>query len=386
MAVENIGILIPTKIPAYVDDADIKSALRAYHYGSYDFDPNETDPAELLTPSIAKTIYDIHTDITALENKKFASAQNNVPVAGDFPPNALQDDFIWVDKNGTTPTVPNSATAVYTITQPSSNLANGLIWVDKDTSPKEMYAYNSSTSTFDLINIGPSGIVAVNAPITNSGTNTSANLSLGYGYGLTTSSSNLVVDSTVVMPVSTLQSWSGQSSTALDIMPRWTVNSSSTISNGTVYFYYFTPLFNFTATNISMSSAEIASAGATLARMGVYLVNPSTQALSLVARTESDTALFQSINTVYTKAFNTTGGYPSTYSFVAGTRYAASVILVGQTTDAKLASSGSAGYSQIAGLSPKMVASVSSESDLGTTVTNANATASNNAPAWVRFT
>jgi hypothetical protein len=33
-----------------------------------------------------------------------------------------------------------------------------------------------------------------------------------------------------------------------------------------------------------------------------------------------------------------------------------------------------------------MVASVSAESDLGTTVTNANATASNNAPAWVRFT
>lgn len=386
MAVENIGILIPTKIPAYVDDADIKSALRAYHYGSYDFDPNETDPAELLTPSIAKTIYDIQTDITALEAKKFASAQNNVPVAGDFPPNALQDDFIWVDKNAATPTVPNSATAVYTNSAPSTYLANGLIWVDKDTSPKEMYAYNSTTSTFDLINIGPSGIIAVNAPITNSGTNTSANLSLGYGYGLTTSSSNLVVDNTVLMPISTVQSWSGQSSTALDIMPRWTVNSSSTISNGTVYFYYFTPLFNFTATNISMSSAEIASAGATLARMGVYSVNPSTQTLSLVARTESDTTLFQSTNTVYTKAFNTTGGYPSTYSFVAGTRYAASVILVGQTTDAKLASSGSAGYSQIAGLSPKMVASVSSESDLGTTITNANATASNNAPVWVRFT
>jgi hypothetical protein len=169
-------------------------------------------------------------------------------------------------------------------------------------------------------------------------------------------------------------------------MPRWTVNSSSTISNETIYFYYFTPLFNFTATNISMSSAEIASAGATLARMGVYTVNPSTQALSLVARTESDTTLFQSTNTVYTKAFNTTGGYPSTYSFVAGTRYAASVILVGQTTDAKLASSGSAGYSQIAGLSPKMVASVSAESDLGPTVANSNATASSNAPAWVRFT
>ena len=45
MAVENIGSLVPTKIPALADDADIQDALKAYHYGSYDFDTAETDPA-----------------------------------------------------------------------------------------------------------------------------------------------------------------------------------------------------------------------------------------------------------------------------------------------------------------------------------------------------
>lgn len=64
MAVEDIGELIPTKIPGYADPADIQAALRAYHYGSYDFDFNETDPNNLISPSMAKTIYDIQDDIT----------------------------------------------------------------------------------------------------------------------------------------------------------------------------------------------------------------------------------------------------------------------------------------------------------------------------------
>ncbi len=63
MAAENIGILIPTKIPGYVDTADIQAALRLYHYGSYDFDPNESNPTELINPSIAYTLYDLQDQI-----------------------------------------------------------------------------------------------------------------------------------------------------------------------------------------------------------------------------------------------------------------------------------------------------------------------------------
>jgi len=63
MAVEDIGNLVPTKIPALIDDANIQDALRAYHYGSYDFDTAENDPAELLNPSIAYTINDLQNQI-----------------------------------------------------------------------------------------------------------------------------------------------------------------------------------------------------------------------------------------------------------------------------------------------------------------------------------
>ena len=66
MAVESIGALVPTKIPGYADAADIQAALRAYHYGSYSFDTSETNPANLINPSIAYTINNLQSQITTL--------------------------------------------------------------------------------------------------------------------------------------------------------------------------------------------------------------------------------------------------------------------------------------------------------------------------------
>lgn len=68
MAAENIGELVPTKIPGLVDQADIQAAFRLYHYGSYTFDINETDPAELINPSIAYTINDFEDRLTQIES------------------------------------------------------------------------------------------------------------------------------------------------------------------------------------------------------------------------------------------------------------------------------------------------------------------------------
>lgn len=67
MAVEDIGTLVPTKIPGYADAADIQAALRAYHYGSYTFNTAETDKANLLNPSIAYTLSGLQDDIDAIE-------------------------------------------------------------------------------------------------------------------------------------------------------------------------------------------------------------------------------------------------------------------------------------------------------------------------------
>ena len=158
MAVENIGSLVPTKIPALIDDANIQDALKAYHYGSYDFDTAETDPAELLNPSIAYTINDLQDQIddqVALElaARNISSAQNSAPVAANFTAFSatIPNGYIWVDKDAAAPVGYISATSVYTTTQPTTGLANGVIWIKKGSSPLEMYVYNGDTSVFNRV-------------------------------------------------------------------------------------------------------------------------------------------------------------------------------------------------------------------------------------------
>ena len=158
MAVENIGNLVPTKIPALVDDANIQDALKAYHYGSYDFDTAETDPEELLNPSIAYTINDLQNQIddqVALELAARDSSRvtTTAPTAAAFTAfsNTIPNGYIWLDKDSSAGVGYFAATSVYTTTAPSTNLANGLIWIKKGSSPIEMYVYNGDTSTFDQV-------------------------------------------------------------------------------------------------------------------------------------------------------------------------------------------------------------------------------------------
>ena len=158
MAVENIGNLVPTKIPALVDDANIQDALRAYHYGSYDFDTAENNTANLLNPSIAYTINNLQTQINtkaALEvaARDISRATTTAPTSAAFTAfsNTIPDGYIWLDKDSSAGVGYYAATSVYTATAPSTNLANGLIWIKKGSSPLEMYVYNGDTSTFNRV-------------------------------------------------------------------------------------------------------------------------------------------------------------------------------------------------------------------------------------------
>ena len=158
MAVENIGNLVPTKIPALIDDANIQDALKAYHYGSYDFDTAETDPEELLNPSIAYTINDLQDQIdtkAALEvaARDISRASTTAPTAAAFTAfsNTIPNGYVWLDTDSSAGVGYYGATSAYTTTAPSTNLANGLIWIKKGSSPLEMYVYNGDTSTFDQV-------------------------------------------------------------------------------------------------------------------------------------------------------------------------------------------------------------------------------------------
>jgi len=158
MAVENIGNLVPTKIPALSDDANIQDALKAYHYGSYDFNTAETNTANLLNPSIAYTITNLQTQINtkaALEvaARDSSRATTTAPTAAAFTAfsNTIPDGYVWLDTDSSAGVGYYSATSAYTTTAPSTNLANGLIWIKKGSSPLEMYVYNGDTSTFNRV-------------------------------------------------------------------------------------------------------------------------------------------------------------------------------------------------------------------------------------------
>lgn len=158
MAVEDIGTLVPTKIPALIDDANIQDALKAYHYGSYDFDTTISNSEELLNPSIAYTINDLQNQINdqaelEIVARNISSAQNSAPTAENFTAfsETIPNGYIWVDKDNSTSVGYLSATSIYTSTEPTTGLANGVIWIKKDSVPLEMYVYNSDTSSFDQV-------------------------------------------------------------------------------------------------------------------------------------------------------------------------------------------------------------------------------------------
>ena len=133
MAVENIGVLVPTKIPGLADAADIQEALRVYHYGGSGFEATAAQTS-LPAEGIARRLLEISDDITALENRPSSGGDvaTSAPIAGDFTPSGIPNGYIWVDSDGTLGGGPTGATAVFTNSAPTTSITTGTIWVDKD--------------------------------------------------------------------------------------------------------------------------------------------------------------------------------------------------------------------------------------------------------------
>lgn len=98
MASESIGSVYPTQIPGYDDAADIKAALRLYHYGSATAPQNE---GELLSDSIAGHLKALDTRLDAVELTGVGSDYTATE------PTSPADGFIWVDANSTVPIIEN---------------------------------------------------------------------------------------------------------------------------------------------------------------------------------------------------------------------------------------------------------------------------------------
>ena len=151
-------------------------------------------------------------------------------------------------------------------------------------------------------------------------------IKIGDGSTAWTSLGYFLPASSDIITASALAARQSQTASVIDVVDRTTVSSANAPVSGAEYWTFFTPTYNLTISQISYASVS-ASTGVTLARMGIYTMD-SAGAGTLVARTASDTTLFTSANTVYTRSLDSTGGYPTTYSLVAGTRYAVAVCVV----------------------------------------------------------
>jgi hypothetical protein len=125
----------------------------------------------------------------------------------------------------------------------------------------------------------------------------------------------------------------------------------------------FTPVKNLTVGTASFYCTTVPTT-TTTARMGLYTWNDSVGTATLVAQTANDTTLFGTAAVLQSRAFDTTSGYPATYTLVAGSAYAFGMIFVG--TGLPTVASITLTNSALQGLTPRVSGLKSGQSDLAT--------------------
>jgi hypothetical protein len=198
---------------------------------------------------------------------------------------------------------------------------------------------------------GSSGVVAVNTPLTNAGTSSAANLSVSAAStsaagvvqlsdSVSTTSSVLAATPTAVKSAYDIATAGWEAFTfgtagVVATHPRFLLTTTTGGTSGQIQHTRLVPHRNFTTSNIAFTSGGTALSVPTLIRFGIYTRSGTT--FTLVARTASDTTIFAATNTKYTRALDTTGGYPATYAMTAGAEYWISVIQVATTAATILA-------------------------------------------------
>lgn len=174
---------------------------------------------------------------------------------------------------------------------------------------------------------------------------------------------------------------------SIETFSRTSAQTSLGTSPSATLFTFFTALETINASSISFFVGN-AGASITFFRIGLYSVSNADQSsasLSLVARTASVTSTTSPYtnSTLATLAFSTTGGYPSSYTLNAGSRYAVGFLCRSATTQV-----GPVGLSlnqgALAALVPRINGASAGQTDLSTAYTASALTNSNLVP-WFRI-
>jgi len=172
-----------------------------------------------------------------------------------------------------------------------------------------------------------------------------------------------------------LLGFSNSSATVIDTVPRNTQNTAITLTSGSMILTFFTPLVTRTITQITASSGATVGSGLTLARLGLYTFDETNA--TLVAAVASDTSLFTTASTVYTRSLSTGGGLPSSYTLNAGSRYGFAVLATGTTMPSIIGLS-SSGFN-LATITPRINGQVTSQTNLPATFVVGNIAVTTNA-------
>lgn len=131
---EEIGGVYNTKIPEYSDNADIQEAFKLFLYGSTTI---PSLPANIASPSLARHLKDLQDSIDDISDLGIGSSYSATE------PTAVTDGYIWVDADAPIESSILVPTALYQDAEPTGTVAEGTLWVDKNSSPLTMYVYDS---------------------------------------------------------------------------------------------------------------------------------------------------------------------------------------------------------------------------------------------------
>lgn len=144
-------------------------------------------------------------------------------------------------------------------------------------------------------------------------------------------------------------------------------SSSVTSGSGSLRLTFFTAKKNETISNVRViTGGTPAAATPTLCRVGIYVVDPATNDLTLVGSTANDVNLFSVASTVY--------NIPLQVPFVKykGLRYAVGILVVSGAATPNFQGTQSTPASEAA-MPPRMVG-YSAQADLPATITDASLT------------
>jgi hypothetical protein len=169
--------------------------------------------------------------------------------------------------------------------------------------------------------------------------------------------------------IDNMMAYLGMDSASTETLPRWVMGGGAGLESGTVLLTTFTPLKTITISNIETITQTVSAVSLTVARMGLYTISGTTY--TLAAQTANDTTLFAATSTLYTRALDTAGGFPASYTLTAGTQYAFGVIVVGTWTTLNLPNNSGQGYHLTLNAStPRLSARLQSQTDLPATISN----------------